>query len=128
SNAFISKLDLSGSTVYATYWGGRMAENAVSVAVDAAGSVYVGGWTSSPDFPERNAVVTGPWNMDAFVVKLDTSGAVVYSTSWGGSGSEQGVSVAVSAGGQAYLSGVTASLDFFLVGGDANPAPGTNSL
>src|SRR5438046_445951 len=31
ASAFVSKLDLSGNVAYATYWGGRMADEALSV-------------------------------------------------------------------------------------------------
>src|SRR5439155_303439 len=100
--------------------------DARSVAVDGAGSVYVGGWTSSPDFPERSGVGGVPHGADAFVLKLDAAGSVAYSTSWGGSGSDQGVSVAVSVNGRAYLSGVTGSVDF--PGGEGKVRAGMQSL
>jgi photosystem II stability/assembly factor-like uncharacterized protein len=51
-NAFLTKLDASGSSLaYSTYLGGTANDQATSVAVDTQGAAYVGGATSSPDFP-----------------------------------------------------------------------------
>ena len=53
-DAFLAKLNPAGSAlVYATYLGGSatFAETAYGVAVDAAGTAYVGGATASQDFP-----------------------------------------------------------------------------
>jgi hypothetical protein len=46
------------------------------------------------------------------VLKLDPSGGVVYSTSWGGSFDEMTYAVAASPGGSVYITGVTNSIDF----------------
>jgi len=48
---------------------------------------------------------------DAFVTKLDPSGAVVYSTYIGGLGEDQGLGVVLDAAGNAYLAGTTRSRD-----------------
>ncbi|MEY2409213.1 MAG: hypothetical protein QOF48_1883, partial [Verrucomicrobiota bacterium] len=48
SDAFITKLNPSGSAlVYSTYLGGKSFDSAVGIAVDAAGSAYVVGYTES---------------------------------------------------------------------------------
>src|SRR6185369_6993938 len=47
-DAFVAKLVPSGSSIaYATYLGGARPDEAYSVAVDAAGSAYVTGYTLS---------------------------------------------------------------------------------
>jgi photosystem II stability/assembly factor-like uncharacterized protein len=112
ANAYFAKLDLAGKITYATYWGGRVTESATGVAVDRAGNVYVTGVGSSPDFPERNAVRDYSGGNDAFLVKLDPGGGVVYSTYWGGSGDEYPVGVATGPDGSAYFAGYTSSRDF----------------
>jgi hypothetical protein len=55
-NAFLSKLSADGSTLlYSTFLGGTGSDTAYGVAVDADGSAYITGKTSSANFP----VVTG---------------------------------------------------------------------
>src|SRR5439155_19253986 len=50
-DAFVAKLDPSGSTLaYSTYLGGSSDDIGQSIAVDAAGSVYLTGPTDSTDF------------------------------------------------------------------------------
>ena len=51
-DAFVSKLDPTGSKLlYSTYLGGSAPDGAFAVAVDATGSAYVAGGTSSANFP-----------------------------------------------------------------------------
>ena len=101
---------------YSTYLGGSGVEFSYSIAVDAAGHVYVTGVTDSADFPALNQyqIVTGAG--DAFVTKLDTnaSGAasLLYSTYLGGSSGDYGIGIAVDAAGHAYVTGYTDSADF----------------
>ncbi len=54
-DAFLFKLTPTGDTLlYATYLGGSNSDTASGVAVDASGSVYIGGWTLSSNFPVVN--------------------------------------------------------------------------
>jgi hypothetical protein len=82
--------------------------------VDASGSAYVTGWTSSSDFP----AVVGPdtrfnGGADAFVAKVNPDGtALVYAGFLGGSNYDYGSGIAVDASGSAYVTGRTYSSDF----------------
>ncbi len=49
---------------------------------------------------------------DAFVSKFSPSGAVVWSTYWGGSLSEEAFAIALDGGGNVYTAGITESADF----------------
>jgi hypothetical protein len=52
SHAFVTKLNASGSAVvFTARLGGSFKDRVTSVVLDAAGAVYVGGKTSSSDFP-----------------------------------------------------------------------------
>ena len=86
----MTKLDASGAALgYSTYLGGSDYDYGHGVAVDGAGSAYVTGITSSADFPTTAGAFDTTYNggNDAFVTKLDASGAaLVYSTYLGGSG------------------------------------------
>jgi hypothetical protein len=116
SDAFVAKLDGSGgSLVYATYLGGEGDDSGVGgIAVDATGAAYVAGRTSSIRFPTVNPIQTYfGLGDDAFVAKLDPSGAALaYSTYLGGEYEDVAVAIAVDAAGAAYVAGHTKSATF----------------
>jgi len=132
SNAFVSEINASGSAlVYSTYVGGSYSNPSVccfgdagtGIAVDASGSAYVVGSTSSTDFPTANAfqptnhgtVNTYGATINAFVAKISSGGsALAYSTYLGGSGvnGDNGTAVAIDASGNAYVTGSASSADF----------------
>ncbi|TMI08125.1 MAG: hypothetical protein E6H40_12740 [Betaproteobacteria bacterium] len=114
-NAFVTKLNPTGSAlVYSTYLGGSGGDGGTGIAVDAAGSAYVTGSTSSIDFPTVNPLQAAyGGDGDAFVSKLDAAGsALLYSTYLGGSGADAGYGIAVDTLGNAYVTGETRSTDF----------------
>src|SRR5262249_41048135 len=115
--AFVAKLDPSGNRFdYATYLGGNGYDEAVDNAVDRTGHAYVTGISRSTDFPTTLGALqrtASGGNGDAFVTKLDPSGArLSYSTYLGGSRFEQGNGIAVDDQGDAYITGTTSSRDF----------------
>jgi hypothetical protein len=128
TDAFVTKFNPGGSAlIYSTHLGGTADDEAMGIAVDAAGSVYVTGHTESVNFPTtagafRTGCVAVPVNIpignicsggDAFVSKLSPDGsALVYSSYLSGSGFEVGRSIAVDAAGSAHVTGLTNSLDF----------------
>lgn len=90
------------SVAYTTFLGGAGAEKGNSVAVDAAGKVYVGGETTLPVFPADSAPGTlgsESGNSVLFVAKIDPSqngaASLDYLTFIGGSGVEHGGMIAV---------------------------------
>ena len=113
-DAFVAKLTPSGDAlVYATYFGGSFHDAAVGVAVDASGAAYITGSTASWDFPTLNAFQGSPrGNFDAFVLKLDANGTLVYSTLLGGSFEDYASAIAVDGLGRAHVSGSTLSANF----------------
>jgi hypothetical protein len=108
-DAFVTKLNPAGSSlVYSTYLGGGDSDQGTSIAVDASGSAYVAGRTSSTNFPTANPfqAAYGGGLEDAFVAKLDPAGSsLVFSTYLGGSDRDQAFGIAVDASGSAYLTG-----------------------
>ncbi|MCA1032798.1 SBBP repeat-containing protein [Bacillus timonensis] len=72
ADAFVTKINALGNAiVYSTFLGGNAFDQGHRIAVDNAGSVYVTGFTSSSDFPTKNAIdPTYNGGVDAFVVKI----------------------------------------------------------
>jgi YVTN family beta-propeller protein len=121
-DAFVAKLNPTGTAlIYATFIsGGR----GFAIAVDEAGSAYIGGDTASADFPVTPGAADPDYNDggDAFVLKLSPDGtALAYATYLGGSGTELGFGLAVDELGQAYATGFTASADFPATPGAVDP-------
>ena len=83
--------------------------------MDEDGNAYIVGVTDSTDFPTevRFNRTYGGGVGDGFVSKLDPNGStLIYSTYLGGSVEDSGMSVAVDATGQVFVTGSTASTDF----------------
>jgi hypothetical protein len=118
SSAFLSKIGPSGdSLLFSTYLGGSGGESARSLVVDANGSAYVAGVTSSLDFPvTAGAAQTkcgGTCQQNAFVAKFNATGdSLAYASYLGGSAIDVAADLAVDSSGAAYLAGRTTSADF----------------
>jgi hypothetical protein len=115
-DVFVTKLNRTGTAlVYSTYLGGTSDDRGEGIAVDAAGNVYVTGYTGSSNFPTTPGAYQTALSssVDAFVAKLNPTGtALVYSTYLGGSGGDEALGIAVDNAGDAYVTGDTDSTDF----------------
>ena len=108
--------------VYSTYFGGIGINGDVGydVKVDALGTTYVTGYTSSMDFFGTNLSPTAPGggNLDGFVMKVDSTGSTVLSAVFfGGSAEDEGHRIALDNAGAVYVTGYTNSADFPIVNG-----------
>ncbi len=114
-DGFLTKLTSNGSgLVYSTYIGGGQNDGGYSVAIDSSGFAYVGGETSSPDFPTVTPLqpAYGGGGSDGFVAKFNQAGnGLVFSTYIGGSGEDLALGIRANASG-VYLAGATASSNF----------------
>jgi hypothetical protein len=113
-DAFITKLDTNGQQLgYSTYLGGAGYDVAHDIAIDAFGAAYVTG--SSPEgFPTTPGAYDDSHNgnSDIFLTKVDSNGAIRYSTLLGGSYIDSGSLVAVGPDRSVYIVGETQSTDF----------------
>jgi hypothetical protein len=85
TDSFVAKLDSYGRVTWAKNFGGSgAATTAAGVAVDASSNVYVAGQfrTASLTTPALTKIGT----VDAFAIKLDSSGTVTWAKNYGGSG------------------------------------------
>lgn len=121
--AYTDILAASGTGVNCSSSGtGSCSGNAV--AVDGSGNAYVAG-SATAGFPTLSAFQTtfGGGASDGFVLKVNTSGTLVYSTYLGGSNSDTANAIAVDGSGNAYVVGETHSTNFPTV----SPIQGTNT-
>jgi photosystem II stability/assembly factor-like uncharacterized protein len=121
-DAFVTKLDAAGASfVYSTYLGGTNgSDGGQDIAVDAAGHAYVVGYTESGSFPvvTRFQATSGGTGPDAFAAKLNPSGSgLIYSSTFGGSGFDRALGIALDADANAYITGSTNSNNFPLLAG-----------
>lgn len=102
-DAFVAKYDPSGARQWVTQFGTSGFEDAFGVAVGADGSLYVAGDTDA----SLDGVNPDVGNTDAFVVKLNPSGARLWTRQLGVVGNDAAYGVAVDANGNADIAGST---------------------
>ena len=111
-DAFVMKINSAGNTVnWATYYGGGDSDFGARIALDQSGNVIVVGTTASTNFPITGNAhqSTKSNNQDAFVVKLNGNGVPIWSTYFGGNGTDQGKGISTDAAGNIFIAGQTAS-------------------
>jgi gliding motility-associated-like protein len=92
-DVFISKLSSNGTNlVFSTFFGGNDADSPVFIEVNPLGGIIVAGYTASSNFPTTPGAFQTTWGgglIDVFISKLNSSGTnLIFSTFWGGNGSE----------------------------------------
>lgn len=121
ADIFISKLDSSGTFVWAKQIGGGGWDQATSIVLDDSANIYLSGYfQGTADFdPGANIedLVSGG-GFDIFVAKLSTAGDYIWAKNIGGGGYDFGQGIAVDPDGNVYTTG------FFQ--GTADFDPGTN--
>jgi hypothetical protein len=105
---FVSKLDSSGNFVWARSIGGTFSDEGNGLVVDASGNIYITGYfANTVDFdpgPDTNNLVSDP-SGNIFVLKLDSSGSLVWAKAMGGPISDEGLAIAIDRSGNVYTTG-----------------------
>lgn len=109
SDAFVAKYNPSGVLLWSKSYGsaGQAAVTINSLRVAPSGHVYVAGAFASPTLLLGSTTLTnqgpnGTW--DGFVLKLNTNGTPVWSTSFGADSNDQATNVATDASSTPYIS------------------------
>lgn len=111
-DAMLVKFDPNGTRLWGTYYGGTGNEIIMDCIVDGSGNVYGAGTTSSAGSTVIATAsgyqpVFNGGSEDAFLVKFTAGGVRQHATYYGDSGTNDGLSCAVDAGGIVYMCGMT---------------------
>ncbi|MBM3744845.1 MAG: hypothetical protein FJW34_03490 [Acidobacteria bacterium] len=115
---------------YASFLGAGAQDSIIGVKTDAAGMVYVVGYSDSGDLPVRPGAARDAraGGRDVFVAKFNPAlagaASLLYLSYMGGSGADTPMAMTVDAAGNVYVTGVTTSTDFPLEGWAAQSATG----
>jgi hypothetical protein len=117
TDIFVAKIDpnakAGAQVVFSTYIGGTANETLGGMHVGSNGDVYLTGTTLSSDFPTVNPAQTALDGIsDAFVVWINSSRALGYSTYLGGALDETGVGITVNSKNEIFVTGGTESIDY----------------
>ena len=122
---FVSKLDASGSFVWAKSMGSTNSDEGTSIKVDSFGNVYTtGSFSGTVDFDPGVGVsdLISNGNTDVFVSKLDSNGDFVWAKKIGGANNDNGTSINIDALGNVYTTGkFSGTVDF-------DPSAATSNL
>ena len=110
NDVFIQKLDKSGKLVWAKSIGGHSWDDARSIVVDKDGYIYVfGDFEGSADFDPGTGshYIATTGTKDAFLLKLDASGNLIWVKTFGGYRGDncRGISMTMDTSGNIYTSG-----------------------
>ncbi len=103
SDAFLAKYDQNGNLKWARKGSGSNYDNGYGVAATATGAVITGYFRTAATFGTHSLTSAG--NEDAYLVRYDTLGNVIWATADGGSQREQGNRVRMDNNDNIYVCG-----------------------
>lgn len=114
-DAFVTEVNPTASAlVYSTFLGGTNSDLGYMIAVDSTGAAYVGGFTSSVDFPTANAIQdVNNGITNGFVAGIQPNGTgLIFSTYIGGSIRDGVIGLSIDGAANIYVTGAATSPDF----------------
>lgn len=121
SDAVIMRMSTTQTVVFASYCGGYEDDIATGITTNAAGNIYVTGYTTSSDFPKvvqgapaySDTTLNAIGVQDAFIVLCDAAGTTLFwSTFFGGTSSDYSFAIGYKQNYGIYVCGNTTSTDF----------------
>ena len=131
-DAFVAKMTPSAGLISSEYLGGALDDLAAGLALDASGNPVIAGVTNSSDFPTTSGAMQTKYGGvgafpyddlgDGFLTQVNAStGALLYSTFFGGSNSDALGGIASDANGNIYVVGMSFSGNFPVTSGVLQP-------
>lgn len=100
---FLAKFNANGQRQWLRQWGTFSADTCYAVATDAAGNVYVAGYTIGPMYGSANG------GRDIILAKFDAAGNLLWGRQPGTAERDQAWAVATDAAGNVFLAGETSA-------------------
>ncbi|GHS95363.1 hypothetical protein AGMMS50276_10670 [Synergistales bacterium] len=107
SDYWIVKLDSTGGIVWQKSLGGSMGDSTYSIQQTSDGGYIVAGWSASND----GDVTGNHGDNDYWIVKLDSTGGIVWQKSLGGSSRDYATSIQQTSDGGYIVAGLSSSKD-----------------
>jgi len=102
---FLAKYDSLGNLKWAKSSVGTTNDYGYAVAIDSTQDIYITGSFTSPAISFGSDTLFNAGNEDAFIVKYDSSGSVLWAKNLGGSADDEGYYIAADKYGKIYLTG-----------------------
>jgi Secretion system C-terminal sorting domain/Beta-propeller repeat len=110
-DAFVVKFDINGTRQWSTRIGGSEKENGVGIFAESSGNTFLGGKTTSSDFPDKNDGLN--WfsgslaggGQDAFIAKFNSAGVLQFASYFGSDDLEAASVITKSLSGKFYVAG-----------------------
>jgi gliding motility-associated-like protein len=121
---YVLKLDSNGDFLWVKRFGGSMDGEGVSIVADDDDNVYLSGlfqgtYDFDPSSGSNTLISSG--NRDAFVLKLDSFGNLIWVSQFSGADNAYGMSIEIGMNGDLYLGGFySGEVDFDPSGGSTN--------
>jgi hypothetical protein len=119
---WVGKINAAGTIQWSNLYGGTQDEQGYDILQTADNGFMVAGWTESSD-----GNVTGhhgtSTNEDLWVLKLSSSGALVWNKCFGGTGNDDATAIVQTQHGNYYISGSTYSYDGDVTGNHGSSEP-----
>jgi hypothetical protein len=129
ADGMLMKFNSAGTLLWATYYGGDETDAVAVIDHDSLGYIYIAGHTYSATgiaTPGSHQTVYGG-STDLLFAKFDSSGARIFGSYYGGSGSDANLPDIEISGGYFYVSGSTNSNSGIASAGAPQPALAGNS-
>ena len=101
-DAFVVKLDSDGNILWAIWFGWSATDRLYGAQTDSAWNVYAV-WRSEGTYDIGSDTVTGLWNDDAVVVKIDTNGSIQRARWFSTANLDGGEAIAVDSSANVYI-------------------------
>lgn len=113
-DAFIAKFSSSGTKIWSTYYGGYEEDFGNGIITDAAGNIFLTGYTTS-SLPLNSIATPGAYRTtisgvpDVFIIKFNASGSRQWGTYFGSTNADYGSKIAIDTMGNLTIAGITYS-------------------